>query len=133
MNPLPANDLARAHKTAPNTMQKLRSIHLDLGCIFAPLLLFFVISGVWQTLGLRSHLLDRLSTIHTSHMLKSNDGMSSYGLRFFVLMMTLSFIITTVLGIAMAVKFGRNRRAAYYCLAAGVALPMLLILISLLS
>jgi hypothetical protein len=30
-------------------MQKLRSVHLYLGCLFAPMLLFFAISGIWQT------------------------------------------------------------------------------------
>jgi len=43
--------------------------------------------------------------------------------------MALAFIVTTILGIMMAVKYGRNRRAAYYCLRFGVAFPLLLILI----
>ena len=45
-------------------MQKLRSIHLYLGCIFAPLLVFFAISGIWQTLGFQSEFLRKLSSIH---------------------------------------------------------------------
>jgi hypothetical protein len=113
-------------------MQKLRSIHLYLGCIFAPLLLFFAMSGIWQTLGLRSHLLERLSTIHTSHALKSNDGLSGFGLRIFVIVMALSFITTTILGIMMAFKYGRSRRAAWYSLAFGVLFPVVLILVRLL-
>jgi hypothetical protein len=113
-------------------MQKLRYIHLYLGCIFAPLLLFFAVSGIWQTLGLHSHLLERLSTIHTSHGLKSRDGFSSFGLRIFVIVMALSFITTTILGIVMAFKFGRSRRVACYSLAFGVAFPPVLILIGLL-
>jgi hypothetical protein len=112
-------------------MHAIYSIHLYLGCIFAPLLVFFAVSGIWQTLGLHSHMLERLSTIHTSHGLKSRDGLSSFGLRMFVLVMAGSFIVTTILGIVMAVKFGRSRRAAYYCLAFGVAFPLVLILIGL--
>jgi hypothetical protein len=119
----------RSSLTSPRTMQKLRSIHLYLGCIFAPLLLFFAMSGIWQTFGLHSHLLERLSTIHTSHGLKSRDGLSNLGLKIFVLVMAISFIATTTLGIVMAVKFGRSRRAAYYSLAFGVAFPLILILI----
>jgi len=114
-------------------MQKLRSIHLYLGCIFAPLLLFFAVSGVWQTLGLHSEFLSRLSTIHTSHQLKNGSGLSSGLLQIFVVVMAVSFVITTLLGVVMALKYGRSRRAAYGCLAFGVAFPLALVLIRLLD
>lgn len=110
-------------------MQKLRSIHLYLGCIFAPLLLFFAISGIWQALGIRTPLLRLISTIHTLHDLKSGAGLSSLPLKVFALIMTVSFIVMTILGIIMAVKYGRSRRAVYYCLAFGVAFPLAFILI----
>ena len=110
-------------------MKKLRSIHLYLGCIFAPLLLFFAISGIWQTLGFHSDFLDRLSTIHTSHKLKNGSGLSGGLLMIFVLIMAASFVITTVLGVIMAIKHGGSRRAAYCCLAFGLAFPLALVLI----
>lgn len=110
-------------------MQKLRSIHLYLGCIFAPLLLFFAISGIWQTLGIRTPFWRLLATIHTSHQLKTGGGLSSFSLKVFVLAMTVSFIVMTILGVVMAVKFGRSRRAVYGCLAFGVVCPLILILI----
>jgi hypothetical protein len=110
-------------------MKKLRSIHLYLGCIFAPLLLFFAISGIWQTLGFNSGFLQRLSTIHTSHQLKSGGGLSGLLLMLFVLIMALGFVITTVLGVVMAIKHGGSRRAAYCCLAFGIAFPLALVLI----
>jgi hypothetical protein len=109
-------------------MQKLRSVHLYLGCIFAPLLLFFAFSGLWQTLGLHAPFLDRLSTIHTSHGTKAGNGFNSLFLMIFVILMAVSFVITTLLGVVMALKFGR-RRAAFYCLAFGVAVPMILIML----
>src|SRR6267378_2349573 len=110
-------------------VQKLRSIHLYLGCIFAPLLLFFAISGIWQTLGIRSPMLRLMATIHTSHELKSGGSLSSYALKLFVLVMTVSFIAMTILGVIMAVKYGRSRRAVYCSLAIGVLFPLGLILI----
>jgi hypothetical protein len=110
-------------------MQKLRSIHLYLGCIFTPLLLFFAISGIWQTLGIRSPLLRLMATIHTSRELKSGGGLSSFSLKVFVLVMTVSFIVTTILGVVMAVKFGHSRRAVFYCLVTGVLFPLVLILV----
>jgi magnesium-transporting ATPase (P-type) len=111
-------------------MQKLRSIHLYLGCVFAPLLLFFAISGIWQTLGLHSHLLERLASIHTSHHLKTRDDLTSSLLMIFVLLMAASFIASTILGVMMALKFGRNKRAVFYCLAAGVVVPLGLVVIA---
>ena len=110
-------------------MQKLRSLHLYLGCIFAPLLLFFAISGIWQTLGFQSTLLHKLSSIHTEARWKDGTELGSFPLRLFVVLMALSFILTTILGIIMAIKFGRNRRAAFYCLALGVVVPCALILL----
>lgn len=110
-------------------MKKLRSLHLYLGCIFAPLLLFFAISGIWQTLGFHSAFLARLSTIHTSHPLKNGTGLTGGLLMIFVFVMAVSFVITTVLGVIMALRQGGSRRAAYYCLAFGVAFPVALVLI----
>ena len=109
-------------------MKKLRSLHLYLGCIFAPLLLFFAISGIWQTCGLNSKTLAWLSTIHTSKALKIGT-LSSPPLKFFVIIMAMSFILTTLLGVIMALKYGGNRRAAVYCLGAGIAIPVVVILI----
>jgi len=111
-------------------MQKLRSLHLYLGCIFAPMLLFFAVSGIWQTLNIPSRLLQRLSTIHTSHALKAGGNLTSGFMTIFVLVMAASFIVTTLLGIVMALNYGRSRRAAICCLAAGVAVPLVLVLLA---
>src|SRR4051812_16336850 len=111
-----------------HTMQKLRSVHLYLGCIFAPLLLFFAISGIWQTLGFRSEFLQKLSSIHTERAWKDGSELGSSSLRMFVVVMAVSFIVTTILGVIMAIKFGRNRKAAFYCLALGVVIPGAMVL-----
>src|ERR1019366_8466796 len=116
-------------------MQKLRSIHLYLGCIFAPMLLFFAISGIWQTYPPaypHSKTLARLSTVHTSRALKTATGpgtLSSSVLRGCGLVMAASFIVTTILGIVMAMNFARSRRAAFCCLALGVLFPAVVLLI----
>jgi hypothetical protein len=113
-------------------MKKLRSLHLYLGCIFAPMLLFFAISGIWQTFGLHlnSHFLARLSTIHMSRGLKTNDGFTSFFMMIFVLLMAVSFIVSVILGVAMALKFGGSKRAVVYCLAAGIVVPLAIIVIT---
>ena len=109
-------------------MQKLRSIHLYLGCIFAPLLLFFAISGIWQTLGFQTDFLQKVSSIHTERRWKDGSELGSFPLRMFVVVMAVSFIVTTVLGVIMAIKFGRNRKAAYCCLALGLIIPLTMVL-----
>jgi hypothetical protein len=113
----------------PNlTMQKLRSLHLYLGCVFAPLLLFFAISGIWQTLGFDSGLLRRLSSIHTEHPWKDGSQWGSVPLRAFILLMAASFVVTTILGVVLALRSGRSRRAALVCLLAGFLVPLVLVL-----
>jgi hypothetical protein len=104
-------------------MQKLRSIHLYLGCIFAPMLLFFSISGIWQTVGTDSSFLRWLSTIHTEARWKDGSDLGSFPLRIFVIIMALSFILTIILGVILAIKYGRNRKTAFYCLTLGVIIP----------
>ena len=99
-----------------------------MGCIFAPILLFFAISGIWQTLGLQSPILEKLSSIHTERNWKNGSQLGSFPLRMFAVVMAVSFIITTILGVVMALKFGRNRKAAIYCLALGVFIPSMLVL-----
>lgn len=96
------------------------------------MLLFFAISGIWQTLGTHSQLLQRLSTIHTSHVLKIGGSLTSIFMTIFVLVMAVSFIFSTVLGVIMALKYGRNRRVALYCLALGIGLPLTFVLFALL-
>ena len=113
-------------------MKQLRSLHLYLGCFFAPMLLFFAVSGFWQTYdrnyAWHSRILGMLSTIHTSGAMKIGT-LSNSILRDFVLVMSLGFITTTILGIIMAVKHGGSRKAAYCCLAFGVLFPLAVILI----
>jgi hypothetical protein len=116
-----------------HAMQKLRSIHLYLGCIFAPLLLFFAISGIWQTLGFHSTFLQKLSSIHTQARWKDGSELGGFPLRVFVIVMASSFILTTILGVIMAIKFGRNRKAAFYRLALGLVIPAMLVLFRMLG
>jgi hypothetical protein len=115
-------------------MKKLRLLHLYLGCVFAPMLLFFAISGIWQTLGIgHSGVLAMLSTAHMGRPLKSGFSLSSAVLRWFIVLMALGFVLSAILGIIMALTQGTNRRKAFYCLAVGVLFPVAVMVISLLA
>lgn len=109
-------------------MKKLRALHLYLGCLFAPMLIFFAVSGLWQTLPAlhpqHSRILDLLSSIHTSRHMKVGTLTSEY-MKWFVVAMTVSLIFTIVLGIIMAIKFG-HKRTAFYCLTGGIIVPIIL-------
>lgn len=121
-----------SHPVKPALMTRLRSLHLYLGCIFAPMLLLFALTGIWQTVGIHgTKWMSMLSSIHTGA--KKGATLTSLPLKCFIILMALAFIITTILGIMMAVNYGRNKRVAYYCLAFGVAFPLLLILIRVIS
>jgi hypothetical protein len=117
-------------------MNLLRRIHLYLGCFFAPLLVFFSVSGIWQVYGLQwadqNKLLRLLSTIHMGHNLRSKDPnaftFTSPYLEFFVAIMAASLIISILLGVIMAFKFGRGT-LALASLAGGVLVPLILIIL----
>jgi hypothetical protein len=110
-------------------MKKLRALHLYLGSIFAPMLIFFAVSGIWQTLGFRSGIFVWLSTIHTEWAMKNGSQLGSFPLRIFVVVMAASFVVSTIFGVAMALKHGSSRKAVC-CLACGVILPVVIIFAS---
>jgi len=110
-------------------VKRLRALHLYLGCIFAPMLIFFAVSGTWQTLGFRSGIFVWLSTIHTEWAMKNGSQLGSFPLRIFVVVMAASFVVSTIFGVAMALKHG-SRRKAMGCLTCGVILPAAIVVAS---
>jgi hypothetical protein len=101
-------------------LKAIRNIHLYLGVFFAPLLMFFLITGCWQTFelnhssdqpgGYQSPVLIRsLSEVHTDQ--RWIDGHlkpdSSIPFRTLILLMSLGLLDTTILGIIMAFKYTR--------------------------
>jgi hypothetical protein len=113
---------------------KLRQIHLYLGCFFAPMLVLYAVTGIYQLLGLghgrNASWLRYLSSIHTEHASSKLETLNpaSPFLIIFIVLMALSLIFTIILGIIMAFKFGRGR-LTFWCLAAGIVVPLALIVI----
>jgi len=117
-------------------MQSLRRVHLYLGCFFAPLLVFFAGSGLWQLQ--RAHhprtrsedkvsALAVLSTLHTGRPLKNNVTLTSAPLTGLASLAALSLVLNVLLGIVLAFRFGHGR-PAFWCLFAGAAVPAGLVL-----
>jgi len=112
-------------------MHNLRRLHLYLGAFFAPMLIFFAISGLWQTFRLndRFPLLRALSAIHTvSHHKGPGWQPTSLCLEIFIALMSIGLIFSIITGVVMAFKFGRTT-IAWVSLAAGILLPVAIILI----
>ena len=117
----------------------MRVLHLYLGCFFAPLLLFFVVSGCWQTFNLHHarkmgsgykppQIIRSLSAVHKNQGWADHENYSesSAAFRYLVLLMAVGFLITTVLGILMAFKFTRPWMV-WGCLFWGTVIPCLFI------
>jgi hypothetical protein len=75
-------------------------------------------------------MLAMLSTAHLGTRLKSGFTLSSAVLRWFIVLMALGFITSTILGIIMALTHSGNRKTAFYCLAFGVLFPATVMAIS---
>ncbi len=120
-------------------MKTLRQIHLYLGCVFAPVLIFFAVSGAWQLFGLHRATKDGsyeppralvlLSDVHQFQHLPPSKVESGTPLRYFILLASAGLVMTTLLGIVMAFRFTRSKGSVLACLIAGVAIPVLFLLV----
>jgi hypothetical protein len=118
-------------------MKLLRQIHLFLGCFFAPVLIFFVCTGWYQTvthdrkkgLGDAETWVDRLSTVHVDQIYPGAEAQSfsPAGFKAFVIAMSIALLATTLLGIFLAFRFSRRKWLVGLSLVLGFAVPMLLL------
>ena len=118
-------------------MRTLRRLHLYLGCFFAPLLIFYVATGWYQTVnpdrrkgtGDSTDLVSRLTRVHVEqyYPAESASGYSTRWLRALVVLMALALITTVILGIILAFRSSRNSWPVWLSLALGVALPVIVL------
>ncbi len=119
-------------------MKSLRQIHLYLGCLFAPLIVYFALSGVWQVFRLNDvpkdeapskvrFMLHELSKPHTHSTAPDSNPKtdSSSVFNWFAATMGVGLFATTLLGVIIAVRSSRSVRIAWIFLALGTALPIL--------
>lgn len=120
-------------------MRKLREIHLYLGCLFAPVLIFFAVTGAWQLFQLNHGRKDNsyvppkvvvlLSDIHQYQHIPPGSFDAFTPLKYFMLAATVGLVASSILGIVMAFRFGRSRASVVSCLVAGVVVPIVILLI----
>lgn len=118
-------------------MRTLRRLHLYLGCFFAPLLIFYVATGWYQTVnpdrrkgtGDSTDLVSRLTRVHVEqyYPAETASGYSTRWFRALVVLMALALITTVILGIILAFRSSRNSWPVWLSLALGVALPVIVL------
>jgi len=118
-------------------MKTLRRVHLYLGCFFAPLLIFYVLTGWYQTVNPdrrkgvsdSTDLISRLSRVHVEqyYPTESASGYSTRLFRGLVVIMATALITTVILGIVLAFRSSRNKWPVWLSLALGIVLPVLLL------
>jgi len=119
-------------------IKAMRNIHLYLGVFFAPLLMFFLISGSWQAFNLHEAskdgsykppaIIKSLSQVHKNQ--RWVDGKMvpkpSVPFQFLILLMSVGLLVTTILGIVMAFKYTKPW-IVWSCLFFGFIIPVILL------
>ena len=118
-------------------MTQLRKIHLYLGCIFAPALIFLSCSGAAQLYDLHESRKDgsyvapawlaTFGQVHKHQNLPGDPRGSGRAMKIFVLASAAGLVSTTVLGVIMAFRVSRGVAPVFACLGAGVLLPLALL------
>ncbi len=114
-------------------MKLLRTLHLYLGCLFAPVLILFAVSGAWQLFNYHKtskngsyvapEPLVALSAVHMDSHLPGTPGRAPTPLRFFMVAAAAGLVTTSALGVVMAFRFSRKPVVATVCLLLGILIP----------
>jgi uncharacterized iron-regulated membrane protein len=114
-------------------MKFLRTLHLYLGCLFAPTLIFFAVTGSWQLFNWHESTKDHsytaprslaaLSNLHKETHLPSTPARKFTPLRYFIAAAAVGLVVSTVLGVIMAYRFSRRPLVATICLLSGIFVP----------
>lgn len=118
-------------------MKALRRLHLYLGVFFAPILLFFVVTGWYQTVsvnrqkavGEAEDWVSKLTSVHVDQVYPTEtaESYSTGAFQFFVVLMSIALIATVLLGVILAFKSLRVRWPVWVCLGLGFVVPVLLL------
>ena len=120
-------------------MEWIRRFHLYLGCLFAPALIFFAVSGTWQLYRLHDtkedgsyvapRPLEILSAVHMDSHLPGKKAAAYTPFRTFSTLAAIGLVLSTLLGVVMAFRFSRNALTPLICLFSGVAIPLTILYI----
>lgn len=121
-------------------MRLLRRAHLYLGCFFAPLLLFYILTGWYQTVNPQrakhpseaETLLQKLRFVHVEQIYPKEGEFKQPSPKLFqalVIAMAILATLAIVLGVVLAFKSARAQWHVWLAIVMGVVLPILLLLL----
>jgi hypothetical protein len=120
-------------------MRLLRRIHTYLGCFFAPLLLFYVLTGWYQTIyhdrlkspGDAETLGEHLRTIHVDQIYPTSHEVSHPSspklFQAMVVIMVIGLVVTIILGIIIAFRSTKKPWPIFWSLVLGIMTPIVLL------
>lgn len=117
-------------------MKYVRRIHLYLSVFFAPLLIFYIGTGWYQSvalqrnklLGEQDSFLTQLTSVHKDLIYPKPEVVGEYSTKLFkvlVVVMSVSLLVTIGLGIFLAFRTSRRVWPVCLCLVVGLLLPVL--------
>ena len=119
------------------SLKYLRRAHLYLGVFFAPLLVFYIATGWYQTvnidrrkgLGEAEGVVDKMVSIHVDQVYPADEAVSwdPALFRILVVLMSLALLLTVLLGIFLAIRSTARRWPVWLSLGLGILLPVLLL------
>jgi asparagine N-glycosylation enzyme membrane subunit Stt3 len=112
----------------------IRKLHLYLSVFFAPLLIFFVATGWYQTvssqrnkvLGEQDTWVSKLTSVHVDQIYPTETGTGEYKptlFRILVVTMSIALLLTVVLGIFLAFRSPSRAWLVALSFLVGILLP----------
>ncbi|HEX8144091.1 MAG TPA: hypothetical protein VF553_15935 [Pyrinomonadaceae bacterium] len=119
-------------------MKRIRQVHFYLGVLFAPMIIFLAFSGALQTFRLQDAPKDgsytppswivRMAEVHINQRAVRDPGRRpSVPLKWFMVLLALGLITTSLLGVYMAFKFNYDKRVIIGLMLLGFVIPVVLL------
>jgi hypothetical protein len=120
-------------------MKFIRRAHLYLGCFFAPLLVFFILTGWYQTVvpnrvksaSEAETLWQKLRVVHSDQIYPSEQEFEKPSspklFQALVVVMSIAATLTVGLGLVLSFKLIKPVWPVWLCLVLGVVLPICLL------
>ncbi len=119
-------------------MKLLRRVHLYLGCFFAPLLIFYILSGWYQTVNPQrakhpseaETLLQKLRFVHVEQIYPKEGELKQGSPKLFQVLVIAMAILATLaiaIGIVLAFKSTRAQWQVWIAITLGLVVPIVLL------
>ena len=116
-------------------MRFIRKAHLYLSVFFAPLLIFFVATGWYQTVSTHRNkllaeqdtLVSKLTSVHVDQIYPSETGTGEYHTTLFkalIITMSIALLVTILLGMILAFRSTKRVWLVALSFALGIIVPV---------